>query len=347
MALQDVAWLPDSDSLLLTAQDDISFGPLQIWATSISGGGVAEKVTHEVTNYVGLSLSADSNFLITTQSNSFNNIWTMPGGDSNQAKQIYSNKGGGRVDMSWTQDGRIVYTSNASGNPNIFIMNNDGSNQIQLTTDTFIKRSPIVSPDSRYIVFVANQNGTEQIWRMDIDGQNQRQLNFDQIYRAPQFSPDGKWIIYSTWQDKKAYLWKVSVEGGEPIPLKDGISFTPNVSPDMKSIAYLEKDEKSGQTKINIVPLANGEIIKSFEVPQTTFPDAIRWTTDSKSVIYRCSRNNATNFWIQPINQTEPKQLTDFKSDFPVYCEWSRDDKNLSCVRTSLIRNLILFSGLQ
>jgi len=347
VALQDVIWLPDSDNLLLTAQDDINFGPLQIWTTSLSGGGAAEKVTHEVNNYVGLSLSADSGALLTTQSDAFNNIWIISNGDLNQAKQILSNKGGGRVDMSWTREGRIVYTSNASGNPNIFIMNADGTNQTQLTTDTFVKRSPVVSPDSRYIVFVSNQAGTEQIWRMDIDGQNQRQLTFNQIYRYPQFSPDGKWIVYPTWQDKKAYLWKVSIDGGEPVMLKDGTSFTPNVSPDLKSIAYLEKNEQAGQTKINIVPLAGGEITKSFDVPQNTQPDSIRWSPDSRAVTYRCSRNNAVNFWLQPIGESEPKQLTDFKSDPPVNYEWSRDGKNLSCVRTTLIRDLILFSELK
>ncbi len=346
-ALQDVIFLPDSDTLLLTAQDDRNFGPLQIWTTSLSGNGTAQKVTQELNNYVGLSLAADSGSLITTQSDAFNNIWILPNGDSNQARQTVSNKGGGRVDMSWTQDNRIVYTSNASGNPNIFIMNADGSSQTQLTADTFVKRSPVVSPDDRHIVFVSNQAGTEQIWLMDIDGQNQRQLTTAQIYRYPQFSPDGKWIIYSTWQDKKAYLWKVSIDGGEPAMLKDGASFTPNVSPDLKSIAYLEKNEQAGQTKINIVPLAGGEITKSFDVPQNTQPDSIRWSPDSRAVTYRCSRNNAVNFWLQPIGESEPKQLTDFKSDPPVNYEWSRDGKNLSCVRTTLIRDLILFSELK
>ncbi len=345
-ALQDVIWMPDSDNLLLTAQDDINFGPLQLWTTSLSKGGAAEKITKEFNTYVGLSLSADSNSLLTTQTDGFNNIWIIPNGDSNQAKQILSNKGGGRVDMSWTQDNRIVYTSNASGNPNIFIMNADGSNQTQLTTDTFVKRSPVVSPDGRYIIFVSNQAGTEQIWRMDINGQNQKQLTSLHTFRYPQFSPDGKWIIYSTWQDKKAFLWKISIDGGESAALKDGTSFAPNVSPDMKSIAYLERNEQAGQTKIKIISLANGELIKEFDVPQNTQPDSLRWKPDSRAIVYRCSRNNIFNIWEQPITDSEPKQLTNFNSDPAVNCEWSRDGKNLSCVRTGLVRDIVLFSEL-
>lgn len=345
-ALQDAIFLPNSDNLLITAQDDRNFGPSQIWKVSLSSGGAAEKITRELTTYNGLSLSLDANSFITTQTDSFNNIWILPDGNSNQAKQIFSNKGGGRVDMAWTRDNRILYTSNASGSPNIFIMNADGSNQIQLTTDTFVKRSPVVSPDNRYIVFISNQAGTEQIWRMDIDGQNQKQLTSVHTYRYPQFSPDGKWIIYTTWQDKKAFIWKVSIDSGESVLLKDGTAFTPNVSPDMKSIAYLDRDEQAGKTKIKIISFAGGELIKEFDVPQNTQPDSVRWKPDSSAVVYRCNRNGVFNIWLQKIKETEPQPLTNFKFDPPINCEWSLGGKDLSCARTTLVRDLVLFSGL-
>ncbi|HVF47894.1 MAG TPA: hypothetical protein VNA17_10045, partial [Pyrinomonadaceae bacterium] len=81
--------------------------------------------------------------------------------------------------------------------------------------------------------------------------------------------------------------------------------------------------------------------------PQNTFPDALRWTPDSSGVIYRSSRSNMSNFWLQPIDGSEPKQLTNFTQDSPIYCEWSRDGKFLSCVRGVLMRDVVLFSALQ
>ena len=36
--------------------------------------------------------------------------------------------------VAWTPDGRIVYTTEASGNPDVWIMNADGTRRVQLTS---------------------------------------------------------------------------------------------------------------------------------------------------------------------------------------------------------------------
>jgi len=68
-------------------------------------------------------------------------------GDPAHAKQITSGKFEGIGSLAWTPDGRIVYTSGDSGDPDIWIMRSDGSGRKQLTTDP--GRDPAVSPDGR------------------------------------------------------------------------------------------------------------------------------------------------------------------------------------------------------
>jgi Tol biopolymer transport system component len=345
-SLQDVAWLQGSDTLLVTAQDDIHFGPVQIWAVSVSGGGAATKITSEIRSYLGLSLAADSSSILAIQSESFTDVWLMPWSETDQAKQSLSIKGGGRVDLSWTPDGRIVYISSEAGPPTIFVMNADGSNKIQLTTDTYPKRSPIVSPDGRNIVFVSNQAGDEQLWRIDIDGQNQRQIGSDWVYREPQFSPDGKWIVYSTWKndEKKAYLWKIFFDGGDKVSLGAGTTYTPNVSPDMKWVAYLDRDQQPGKSLIKVVPIAGGEASKTFEVSANTPPNNMRWSPDGKAIMYQTSPAGGTNLFQQSLTEDIPKKITDFKYDFPIHCSVSRDMKQVACLRNKAIKDVILFN---
>ena len=38
--------------------------------------------------------------------------------------------------LAWTADGRLVYTSASTGNRDIWIMDADGRNRLQLTSDT-------------------------------------------------------------------------------------------------------------------------------------------------------------------------------------------------------------------
>ena len=93
-----------------------------------------------------------------------------------------------------TPDGRIIYTSTRSGNADLWLMNHDGSNQKQLTSNAGSWNGrPQVTPDGRYIVFASSRTNSNQIWRMEIDGGNQIQLTDGGEF--PSLTPDGQWIF--------------------------------------------------------------------------------------------------------------------------------------------------------
>jgi hypothetical protein len=55
----------------------------------------------------------------------------------------------------------IAFQSNRDGNPEIYVMNPDGSDQTRLTNNTRSDRQPDVSPNGKHIVFSSNRM-TEQ-----------------------------------------------------------------------------------------------------------------------------------------------------------------------------------------
>jgi hypothetical protein len=74
---------------------------------------------------------------------------------------------------SWSRNSkRIVYTgmegADSTGRPNedIWIMDADGSNRRQLTTNGSIDRFPQLSPDNKWVYFVSNRGGRWAIWRV-------------------------------------------------------------------------------------------------------------------------------------------------------------------------------------
>lgn len=74
---------------------------------------------------------------------------------------------------SWSPDGeRILFTSmegnDPTGRPNedIWIMNRDGTNKQQLTTNGSVDRHPLMSPDGRYVYFMSNRGLKWAIWRI-------------------------------------------------------------------------------------------------------------------------------------------------------------------------------------
>ncbi|MCM3872506.1 MAG: DPP IV N-terminal domain-containing protein, partial [Pyrinomonadaceae bacterium] len=319
-----LAWLSDSSGLVMTGWDQSSASS-QVWLVSYPGGE-AHKITNDLNSYNGMSLTADSNTLVTVQSADISNIWTVPGGDPGRATQL--TWGVGRYDgsegVSWTPDGKIVFLSRARGTNNVWIMDRDGSNPKQLIVNDNLSENLSVSPDGRYIVFGSDRSGDLNIWRTDIDGGNPKQLTAGDGGGKflPSFSPDGKWVVYTVLSKPGPTMWKVPIEGGDSVQVSDNSARSHAVSPDGKLIAGSSFDDQltTNRFRMAVFPFEGGPPAKLFDVWLSPFSrlrsfeslDTIRWTSDGRGLTYINTQGGVSNIWRQPLNGGEPVQLTNF-----------------------------------
>ena len=99
---------------------------------------------------------------------------------------------------------KIVYSTFDSQLPyddgEIFIMNADGSNVIQLTNNPGADYHPQISPNGDKITFARNlepEGFDTHIFIMNIDGTAQKQLTFPPVREdSPSFSPEGNRIVF-------------------------------------------------------------------------------------------------------------------------------------------------------
>ena len=82
----------------------------------------------------------------------------------------------------------------------IAVINRDGSNWRDLTTDKFFDRYPRWSPDGKKIAFTSDRSGRYEIWMLDVEALSLRQLTFDSsgVTSFPLWSPEGSRIIFRT-----------------------------------------------------------------------------------------------------------------------------------------------------
>ncbi|HLE61526.1 MAG TPA: DPP IV N-terminal domain-containing protein, partial [Pyrinomonadaceae bacterium] len=294
MFMGQLAWIGDGSALILGAseQGSGSFDAQQVWYVSYPEGE-ARRVTNDLNNYTGVSLTSDSNRLVTVQSETSSNVWIVPNGDANRATRTTTAAGkiDGRDGLASTPEGKIVYASKASGNLDLWMMNGDGTNQRQLTENSRINNHPAVSPDGRYIVFASDRTGTPNIWRIDIDGSNARQLTRGSGEDNPQCSPDGKWVMYTLLGAGKPTVWRVSIDGGAPQQLTEKHTAAAVFSPDGKSVACLYREEQpNSPLKLAIFPLEGGQPTRIFDASmlaeEVSLVPPPRWTTDGHALTY-------------------------------------------------------------
>jgi serine/threonine protein kinase/Tol biopolymer transport system component len=340
-----LAWLGDGSGLVSNVVDYSAPGPYaQIWYISYPDSS-ARRITNDTNNYgIGsLSITADSSAILSMQFEAFGNIFIAPADDVSRARKITS--GMGRRDllfsMSWTPDGRLVYTSLISGNADLWIMNADGTGIKQLTDSPTTDGDSAVSLDGRYIVFTSSRSGVMSIWRMDIDGGNQKPLTSGGPDYNPQISPDGRWVIY----DRGFFgnLWKVSIEGGTPVRLTDKVSQSPAISPDGKFIACQYRENDNSQWRIAVIPFEGGSPIKLFDTSdRVSLP--LRWSADGHAILYATLRGAAGKLWSQPVDGGPPKQLADFNPDQLFSFALSTDGRQLAFARGAVSRDIILIT---
>ena len=102
---------------------------------------------------------------------------------------------------------KILFTSLRDGNSEIYIMNLDGSEQVNLTQHPAIDQHPVWSPTGEQILFVSNRGdfrprGTRDLYLMDPDGSNVRRVfkrKIEAWRTSPTWAPNGKHIAYYQW----------------------------------------------------------------------------------------------------------------------------------------------------
>ena len=310
--LDEVAWLSDQSGLVVRARETQT-SPWQIWHVSYPDGET-RRITNDLNDYDGLTLSANSRFLAVRMTRDNWNIWSATFENIREAKQITSGNTAldGANGIAFTRDGKIIYTSPRDGNIDLWVSNPDGSEQHQLTKNAGeFNGAPRVTPDDRFIVFVSSRSGSRQIWRMDTDGGNPVQLTHSQTATNPSLSPDSSWVYFTLVEAEKQVIVKISIEGGEPAivrPFSRSLVWVGPISPssDLMGIGFYD-DTSAQPWKYGVLSLSNGEIMRVFDGIHVVEG----WTEDSKSLIVLRDMNRS-NLWLQPIDGSEPRQLTKF-----------------------------------
>ena len=128
---------------------------------------------------------------------------------------------------------KIAFVSARDFNREIYLMDPDGSEQVNLTRNLADDLFPVWSPTGDRILFVSDRDGIRDLYLMDADGGNVEKVFKQSAHRShPTWAPDGKQIAYE--RGKAVYIATMGKQTEELVA--DG--FDPDWSPDGREIAF-------------------------------------------------------------------------------------------------------------
>jgi Tol biopolymer transport system component len=142
---------------------------------------------------------------------------------------------------------KVAFVSDRSGSGEIFVANDDGSHQMQLTYMNSPTGSPHWSPDGRFIVFDSLAAGNKDLFVVPADGGAPRRLTTD-IYQEwrPNYSRDGNWIYFGSDRSRSPQIWKVPTIGGPAVQITKNGGYEAAESPDGKTLFYTKSRYRTG-----------------------------------------------------------------------------------------------------
>ena len=297
---QSPTWLPDGRLVFVSDRN----GVRDLYIQSLDGDPQASP--RRLTTGLDLltaEISRDGSRLAYDVPKIESNIWTIPIPDDSMAPVPISGAEKLTTGNQWietiglSRNGEwIAFDSNRTGNQDIYRMNVDGGEQIQLTRHPANDFAPAWSPGGDEIVFYSFRGGVRQLFQMDTHGRHVRRVTSTpgtEVFAT--WSADGNTLAYVHATDRyRSVLYQVSrADAGQPwsvpeLMLDEEVHTPPRWSPDGSRIAFLGVD-----SRIRLFDPTTGESATlSTEVLGTPV-----WAPDSRSVYVVGMVGDQTGIW--------------------------------------------------
>ncbi len=349
-----IDWLKDGSSVVFPAWNSKSGNSTdEIWSVSLDGK--AKQISSGINGVFSLNVTVDSNSIAAIRSDRITDFWIASAPDFKNPTKLLQNNSEYHLSppgISATGNGRILFGSTFNGNLDIWAINSDGKEKLQLTNDEAADYYPIATNDGQTIVFISNRTGRENLWKMKSDGTKQEQLTNEINVSSPTVSPDNKFVYYSALNTdtEKHFLKRVNLETGESIQITSVPASLPRVSPDGKYLAcYYPEKTPDGvdltKLKLTVLSTENFEVIKQFPASfNQNRLSTIEWK-DAETLSFVTNQKGYSKIWQQSISSSEPKILSDLPNTSVFRFAWLNEGENLIFEKGETINNAILINS--
>jgi dipeptidyl aminopeptidase/acylaminoacyl peptidase len=219
----------------------------------------------------------------------------------------------------WSPDGqRVAFTRFGLTTSGVWVMNADGSGQIELTSTTQVDEGfPAWSPDGQRLAYTTRRDGNNEIYVMNADGSTPVRLtNNPADDFAPSWSPDGSRIAFVSDRDNPPGVYDIYVMNADGsavtrLTTNAGSTYTPAWSPDGTRIAF--RLDRGGSSDVYVINIDGTGLQDLTNDPANDW--APSWSPDGSQIAFQTNRDGNWEIYVMNADGTAPTNLTQNPAD--------------------------------
>jgi len=232
--------------------------------------------------------------------------------------------------------GQIAFGSARDGNPEIYVMNANGSGQVNLTNNPADDYGAAWSPDGSRIAFHSGRDGNLELYVMNADGPGQVNLTNNPGYDvSPVWSPDGSKIAFSSTRDGNPEIYVMNADGSGQVNLTNNPAddYGTAWSPDGSRIAFYSG--RDGNLELYVMNADGSGQVNLTNNPATDRSPA--WSPDGSRIAFSSTRDGNSEIYAMNADGSGVSRLTN-NTLADGSQAWSPDGTKIAFVRVGVCR---------
>jgi Tol biopolymer transport system component/predicted Ser/Thr protein kinase len=264
-------------------------------------------------------------------------VWVLDFASGEESKLVEN-----AFNPAYSPDGqRIAVDASWAGPRRIWLLDRQGHNPQQITTDTseeVAHVAPAWSSDGKKIVFQNLARTKFDIRTVNLDSKQMNWVTNDFFTNIrPSWSSSGRFIYFSSYRSGGINIWRASVKSDgtvsgslQQVTTGAGQDVEVAVSPDGKRLAYATLRQNADIWRLPVSPQTGLPSGTPEAVISTTREDSRgAWSPDGRMVAFNSDRAGDMNIWLFMLADSSTRQITtghggDFQPN------WSSDEKKIA-----------------
>jgi len=216
----------------------------------------------------------------------------------------------------WAPTGKqLIFSVFKNNTSSIYTIDLDGKKERLIATVP--GRSPVVSPDGKWVIYATGTWTEMALVLSTIDGESKQQLNDGKsIAWNVHWSPDGKRFAFTGRAANEIAVFVANADGSNShqisqVPEEEGAAQWPVWSNDGKRLAIqVSSRTRKDSAHIWLVDAGSGESRKLSPHAVDYLDETPFWFPDGKRLAFQSNRTGRMEVWIMNADGTNPRQVT-------------------------------------